>query len=178
MAHLWIESLVDEWLVFPLSSPRVDLGCLPLSTSRRPIGAEGKEVTGAVLLQSDALGPSSWFLIVPPAQSLTINGLPLVGGLQLMDDRDEIRLPDGSSLFFSTEELPRVCPMPATDKPMNCARCRQRIEPESPAIRCPQCGIWHHQQEDLECWTYSSTCALCPQPTPFDIGFRWTPAEL
>jgi hypothetical protein len=71
-----------------------------------------------------------------------------------------------------------VSPMPETPRGMMCPRCRQRIEKETLAVRCPQCGLWHHQSEELPCWTYSSTCAMCPQPSALDAGYQWTPTEL
>ena len=169
MAHLWIEDSDGEWSVLRLSQPRLELSHLPIATGLRG---------GAVLLRHDARDRSSWFLIAPPQEPIAINGFPLLGGLHLMDDRDELRVPNGASLCFSTEMPARVIPLPVKHQPMSCPRCRQRIEPESAAVRCPQCGIWHHQRAGLECWTYAPTCALCPQPTALDFGFRWTPAEL
>ena len=60
-----------------------------------------------------------------------------------------------------------------------CPRCKQALAKGQPSVRCPQCGILYHQlSEDLPCWTYSETCALCPQPTDMSAGYRWTPEEL
>ena len=43
------------------------------------------------------------------------------------------------------------------------------------AVRCPQCGIWYHQHDQLPCWTYAPACGFCPQSTALDAGFAWTP---
>lgn len=178
MAHLWIADPVGEWCVCPLSPPRVEFGSVRVDPVEGPIDEAGARVTAGALLHTPEPDPGAWLLIAPLHEPIAVNGLPLIGGVRLLDDRDEIRLPDGWSCFFSDEEPARMDPMPAAEKPMNCPRCRQAIAPGSPAVRCPSCGIWHHQQEGLECWTYSAACALCPQPTALNGGYRWTPAEL
>jgi hypothetical protein len=49
----------------------------------------------------------------------------------------------------------------------------------SPGGKCPQCGVWYHQSEELfDCWTYSELCALCDQSTGLDSDYLWTPEDL
>lgn len=182
MAHLWVEETVGDWAVVPLHSPRVDLDALSRTARDRqrnaaPVPA-APSLSGAALLNTGSPGHGAWHLVAPPHVELWINGMPMLAGLHVMADRDEIRFDARDTFFFSTEALARVSPMPITDKAVMCPRCRQRIEPHTLAVCCPPCGLWHHQSDELPCWTYAPTCALCPQPTPLDAGFRWTPTEL
>ena len=181
MAHLWIEERPGDWAVMPLQPPRMSLD----AASARDGGvvcvrgrADADRRADALLVEAGPLGRSGWHLIASPDVRVAVNGLPLLGGLRVMADRDEIRLENAAPCFFSTELLARVVDMPITDLPMTCPRCRQRIESATPAVACPACSLWHHQSENLPCWTYAPTCALCPQPTPLDAGFLWTPMDL
>jgi len=81
-------------------------------------------------------------------------------------------------MFFSTELLAGVTPYPGSERPILCARCKAEIATASPAVRCPRCGAWHHQSDELPCWTYAERCSVCDQPTALDAGFAWTPEEL
>jgi hypothetical protein len=113
-----------------------------------------------------------------PSSGTAINGLPLIGGLRTLSDQDEISCPAAGALFYSTERLARVEPLPALGYEVSCPRCRQPIASGSAAVRCPGCEVWHHGSEELPCWTYAPTCALCQQQTAADTGYRWTPEEL
>jgi hypothetical protein len=113
--------------------------------------------------------------VAPSGTPLMVNGLPLRAGLRTLQDRDELRVPGLGPLYFSTERIARIEPLPTEPDALSCPRCRDRIAAGSPAVRCPGCGLWHHQTEDRPCWTYAETCALCPQPTAADAGYRWTP---
>jgi hypothetical protein len=173
MAHLWFESAPGDWAVTPLSTHCVDLRGL----QRRSVPVPADEPSrSAWLIQEGKPGQKHWHLI--GNAQMSVNGVPLVGGLRVLSDRDEIRVAGVESWFFSTEELARVEPMPLPGKPIVCPRCRQHIDRDVLAVKCPACGLWHHQSDDLPCWTYAPTCALCPQPTPLDAGFQWTPVEL
>lgn len=178
MAHLWIEEYPGDWAVILLESSRVDLTTLRKSARGATRERTRARTRAAYLLRDAARERAAWHLLARPEIAISINGLPLLGGLRVLDDRDEIRLAGDDALFFSTEELARVVPTPITDKPMMCPRCRQRVEPGTLAVCCPDCRLWYHQSDALPCWTYAPTCALCPQPTPLDTGFRWTPMEL
>lgn len=126
----------------------------------------------------------SWVLTAPPDLGVTINGRPLKNGLRVLQDRDSIRVPGSSTCFFSTERLAAVEPLPILEE-IYCPRCKLPIEQDGPAVCCPSCGVWHHEQaapdagRELLCWTYTDTCALCDQATDLDAAqFRWTPGSL
>ena len=99
-------------------------------------------------------------------------------GIVALSDRDEIRPADGLPLFFSTETLARVEPFPASGARGFCPRCKQHIEPGTPAVRCPGCSLWYHMSDEFPCWTYAPQCSACPQETALDADFRWTPEDL
>ena len=103
-----------------------------------------------------------------------VNGIAVAGGLRVLADRDEVVV-HGERRYFSTEQLAEAVPCPARNAALECARCRQAIEAGSRAVRCPRCGVWHHESVALPCWTYADTCAVCPQPTDLSTGYRWTP---
>ncbi len=169
MAHLWWADEFGAWGVEPLGQARS--------------GGKTAVLSGGVeLIQGEADG-TRWILLSKAAPAVRVNGLPLELGMRVLADRDEITLAEGSSaevtrLYFSSESLAQIAALPDIEKPLFCPRCRKAIAPGSDAVRCPSCGVWHHQNAELECWTYAPHCALCPQPTPLEAGFQWAPEEL
>ena len=123
-------------------------------------------------------GGTVWMLVVGRSGRVLVNGFPASLGLVALADRDELKLATGDSFFFSTEALAHVAPFPASGAGGFCPRCKQHIDPGTPAVRCPGCGLWHHASGDLPCWTYAAQCSACPHETALDAGFRWTPEEL
>jgi len=179
MAHLWIEESPSDWAIVPLPSSGVDITATPDGRIVRIRGVNQHAAdVAAVRVCSGPDTRRQWHLMAPRASRVSINGLPLLGGMRVLADRDEVHVAGCTSFFFSTEELARVVAMAVTDTVITCPRCRQRIEPGVPAVTCPACGLWHHQSEDLPCWNYAATCALCPQLTAVDVGYQWTPMEL
>ena len=140
----------------------------------------GEPIVGRVVLRP---GPGDsinrhWFLLVPGTQSVRTNGSPVLAGVRRLRDQDELRVRGfrPGLFFFSTESLARIQPLPEGSDRVYCARCRQEIAAESPIVKCPSCGMVHHQSEEFNCWTYADTCAMCNQPTALDSGrLRWTP---
>ena len=168
MSHLWVKTDSD-WSVFWLGTGRC------LLTGDAPIPVEGRSATSERGITLLPVGDSAWLLLASRQSDVRINGRALVLGLQLLTDRDEIQTFWGHQLFYSTEELAQVKAFPGAAQPAFCPRCRQEIERDSGAVRCPGCGVWHHATASLPCWSYSETCALCSQTTALDAGFRWTP---
>jgi hypothetical protein len=122
-------------------------------------------------------------LLAAEGAPVRVNGLPLLVGVRVLQDRDEIRVGRADSLFFSTESAARVESFSGTGASVMCPRCKQAIAEASEVVRCPGCGVVHHQAKDLPCWSgYEAepfaTCAMCDQPAALDSGFRWTPEEL
>jgi hypothetical protein len=173
MPLLWIDR-DPAWAVLPLGEL-----CVALTADReRPACLDPADGGIGALVVRMEQGGDVWTLIAhhagPPVR---VNGSPLLLGVRVLRDKDEIRI-QGSRFFFSTESQPHIEPFPGSAKTTFCPRCKEAIEKDSPAVRCPGCGVWHHQSEDLPCWTYDARCALCDQPSALDAGYRWTPEEL
>jgi hypothetical protein len=132
-------------------------------------------------------GGETWLLLIGPGQAVSVNGARLPLAVYQLRARDEVRLlvpaaaggePVAVRFFFATERLAQVVPLPATDKPILCARCGAPVSVGSPAVSCPSCRKWHHQADPCLCWVYRDRCGACDQPTALDAGFRWTPDDL
>jgi hypothetical protein len=137
---------------------------------------------GAYLLRHDAGdGASKWILYAGPEASVAVNGMPLALGMRALRDRDEISMGRSCHLIFTSDSIPHVTAFSAAGEPIVCPRCAGRIEPEQLAVRCPQCGVWHHQDDSAQrlCWTYGPMCTACGnQATPLDGEVLWTPEGL
>jgi hypothetical protein len=205
MANLWMANIEGaEWSVAQLSGNAYGLSAGGLAAVAEADGDETHAAhedqedheghrcgAAAVLLVRHASGPQElWSLLARKRADVLLNGAPLVLGVSLLADRDEITVRDeiairegaaggGLRCFFSAERLAQVVAFPGGG-PLRCPRCKQPIAQGEPAVQCPgpACGAWHHQSPELPCWTYGETCALCDQPTPLDAGFRWTPEDL
>jgi len=179
MAHLWIRDAGQEWMITPLEGQAWVLHSQPDQPVLRRSTADGNKHF-ALLLPLQARGnEESWVLMTPTPNGIRVNGERLVLGVRTLADKDEIYVPEVGHLFFSTEKLARVEPFSqAEGRRLFCPRCKQEIQHAYLAVRCPQCTVWHHQSDDLPCWSYSDYCALCDQPSALDIGYRWTPEEL
>jgi hypothetical protein len=167
MALLWRRD-ASGWTPTALPSPACGLGC-------------GDDSTAPTLLRADAGSPdATWLLLTPPTAPVAVNGHPSHAGLVALRDRDEIRLADGTRLFFSTQEIATVEPFTATSTNLRCPRCRRPFVATDLIVRCPGpgCGVIHHQTDDLPCWTYTDRCAVCPRSTALDAEQRWTPEGL
>jgi len=196
MAHLWVETGKDGWAVAPLAGdafvlvPQADRPIRirrptvpPSSESDAADGRPRQAVAndGAALVRSACGDKEHWVLLSAPiSQAVAVNGMPVVLGMRVLHDRDEIRVPRAPRMFFSTEQIARVEPYVAGGRRGKCPRCDSEIVEGSPSVRCPQCGVAHHQDpaSEMGCWTYARTCASCPQPTGLDLGYTWTPEEL
>lgn len=154
-------------------------GKLNLKPLDAATGAEG----AITLLQCARAGQEGWALLTD-VDAVRINGDAPLLGIHLLADRDEIRLPGGERVFYSTERATRTENMPDLGRTIECPVCLLEIRPGDPAARCSHCGVWYHQMPDdrereLPCYTTASNCRSCRQPLP-DLagGFAWTPEEL
>jgi hypothetical protein len=176
MSHLWIAGAdAPNWTEFPLAHPTYLLG----GERPRAIDLDDTPYIGGALLIHTPRIRSGWLLLADRFTRARVNGAEVLGGLRALQDRDEIRVPRLGTCYFSTESLARVQEFPKDARRSFCPRCKLALEAGVPAVRCPagDCGVWHHQSEELPCWTYAGTCSLCPQPTSLDAGYRWTPWE-
>ena len=168
-----------------------DAGVYPAS-----IGQDQTAVQDQVFILSCAHSEErNWIVIAGRETPVWVNARLLQAGIRVLQDRDEVRIHQKRSVFFSTEELARVVPFPAGTSPVFCPRCKQPLVVGTPSVQCPRCFLWHHHQQhqqdeahalegledeasSLGCWEYSASCAMCDQLTDLQTGFRWTPSEL
>lgn len=163
MSHIW-ERHEDNWVPRPLND---SCHILPHDCELRKAGTKGS-----------LIAPEAWYLVCSSGAAVRVNGETIMLGTRMMRDRDELLI-EGQRLFFSAEKLAKIVAFQAAAGPaVICARCKQPLKEGDPAVECPSCGAWHHQSQELGCWLYGGSCALCDQPTALDAGFRWTPQEV
>jgi hypothetical protein len=126
-------------------------------------------------LTSATLNGKTHWLLLAGGSAVRINGRAPLGGLAVLNDRDEISWPDGTRGYFSTETPVAIERYPGPDT-VKCPSCYEDIEEGQPAVRCP-CGVWYHQGERL-CFTHYETCRVCGRPTKLDGEPAWSPGAL
>ncbi|MFQ5738714.1 MAG: hypothetical protein ACE5JX_06840 [Acidobacteriota bacterium] len=184
MAHIWIADSTDGYAVAELDGKRFTL-CADTNNpvARATRGTPGSSPANDLILLAKSARNQDvvWLLLGGVEARVHLNGEPLVAGMAVLADRDEIRISGGARFYFSTEELARVEPLPSAMPTTHCPRCQDRIEEACPSVRCPACGVWHHQHEAGErlCWTYGETCASCRVcSTNLESVYRWSPGCL
>jgi len=179
MAHFWFQKIIDDgkrWAALPLAGSSYQFtDAEPFVRRAGPARADRE-----ALVRIQQGGIEQWLLLIPPTIPLWVNGRQPLLGAHVLTERDEIRFRTGLRLYFSTERLPQVVAFPGGSREMCCARCRNPIARDTPAVACPTCGTWCHQTEELPCWRYpgSTQCPLCDQSNDPEAGFRWTPTDL
>lgn len=176
MAHLWVRDVSKQWAVTPLEGDAFTLTANPLHPGWVRRNRDESD-NPAIILRRQGPDAEIWVLITAIKASVRVNGMPLLTGIHVLRDRDELRVGGVGRVFFSAERLACVEPFPGAAA-VFCPRCKQELTKGCPAVRCPQCRVWHHQSEGLPCWTYSERCPLCDQPTELEAGYRWAPEEL
>ena len=134
-----------------------------------------------ILQHSSPGGQARWMLYAGPDAAMAVNGQTMALGMRALRDRDEIRLGRSCHLIFSTDAVPHVEPFPGIGHEAICPRCWEPIEVGRAAVRCPRCGVWHHEDESIEraCWTHDPVCAADQtQGTRLDGTLNWTPEGL
>lgn len=177
MAHLWIREAESDWSILALAEDAYALDVVPpRALTARPAPASGPP--RAMLVRCAAEEVEAWFVVAAGHGEIHVNGIPLALGVRALSDRDEIRFVGTEPVFFSTETLASAVPFPGSTEPVNCPRCVLPVDAGNGAVRCPRCGVWHHENDERRCWTYARTCHVCPQLTALDAGYFWTPEEL
>jgi hypothetical protein len=177
MAHLWRrETNEDRWAVIPLESDGIALS--PLRRRLTPARRGEKLIDAVVLLPVTEARGDGWVLITATGAEVGINGLPLMSGIRVLSDRDEISIGGRGSYFFSTETLATIEPFASAERRLFCPRCKDELAPGDASVKCPQCRLIHHQSDDRPCWIYAETCAGCSQRSDLQSGYRWTPEAI
>jgi hypothetical protein len=140
---------------------------------------------GAVRLARFGTGPDAGVaLLARPEAEVRINGLPILGGLAILQHRDELLI-GGRRFCFSAESTPLVTRFHLSEGARRpaCPVCRGALQDEEEAVQCPGCGRWFHQIEASEgkraraCWTYAATCRFCRHPTSLNGDTAWRPEQ-
>ena len=178
MAHLW-NKRADVWEAHQLAAKLTVLGsrCSQECTALAPNEHNPTLPADSQIVRANESGPPAWALVTRRKNGTRVNGRPVLAGLCVLSDRDEIRTVGGDQYFFSTERLATPVKFPAMERTIFCGRCREEIVVGSLAVCCPgaSCGVWYHQLPDRPCFTYHDKCTICGQPTSLDAGFSWTP---
>jgi hypothetical protein len=169
MSCVWQECPGNAWNSIPLPAGNTLDGT--------PLGLAG--VAFCSLGQASAQGAA---LLVRPGVWVRVNGRPVLGGVHVLEHKDEI-LVAGGRLFFSMETTPVAVPFRlAAGAPVpTCPICRGPIKDGQQAVQCPGCSRWFHQLDAAEgrpakpCWTYAPTCRFCNHPTSFAAESAWKP---
>jgi hypothetical protein len=176
MAHLWVRTTSDNWGTVPVEEASFDLATLVPHPVAVPTA--DRDLTRSVLLLRCRSEKESWLLICRSIPNVCVNGFPVSLGIRVLEDRDELWIPGLPAVFFSTETVAQITTFQGSREQIICPRCKQEIEKDTSAVKCPQCSVWHHQSDELPCWTYAAHCTLCDQPTGLDTGYRWSPEVL
>ena len=198
MAHFWVEEKNGTWAIAPLNgdgfaltADKNALLCRADSlTKNRDSDVQGdvrrelRDVRSNVILlrttsPESSSGEGIWVLISSPRSDIRVNGIRHTG-LKHLRDRDEIRMAGVGRFYFSTERLAREESFPGGGRKILCGRCKSPIRKGDTVIRCPECGLWHHQSRESGklCWTYASLCSGCACSTEILASFRWCPDGL
>jgi hypothetical protein len=188
MAHFWIQRDSGEWTAAELDGSTNFMCADGLGTKSSPRAPETSLTAGAgpgaaAVVRRCRPDGDVWAVMAPSDVVVRVNGWPLSLGLCVLRDKDEIRLGDARPCFFSTERLARVETMAEPSSPACCPRCTLPIVGGTLGVRCPRCGVLHHQTDELPCWYGDederfTTCANCDQPVTLGTEYQWTPDGL
>jgi hypothetical protein len=139
-------------------------------------------VEGARFVRFGHGGDQCVLLLAQGTTEAWVNGQPVLGGLRVLEHKDEI-LVSGARLFFSAESTPVPVLYRATAgvRTPTCPVCRGPVKDGDRGVQCPGCGRWFHEIEAdngrarRNCWTYAATCRFCDHPTAFSAESTWRP---
>jgi hypothetical protein len=187
-ATIWIAGGAEQcWTPTELQGAAFELSAGADDAKRievRPLGVSIVETiaasTSLLLRGGDGLA-GEWCLLSSSASR--VNGEPLVLGVRVLENRDEIRFAGGARVYFSTEQVARPERFSGAGRRIVCPRCSCEIAAGDLVVRCPQpsCRLLHHHHEIEQdsCWLSAPACARdgCAQKTSFEVETRWTPED-
>jgi hypothetical protein len=139
----------------------------------KPLTGEDLGVPGIALLVLPRQGA---VLLTRPEVWVRVNGEPVLGGMRIIEHKDEVLAGD-IRFVFSQQGVPVVVgytPVAGGRLP-TCPVCRGVVREASASVQCPGCGRWFHQEGAKTCWSYAPTCRFCNHPTSFDDESAWRP---
>lgn len=137
---------------------------------------------GVRLIRQGTGSESLAALLVGEGKAVHVNGQAVLGGLRVLEHRDEI-LVGADRFYYSAESAPvrAVFRLDEGDRRPVCPVCRGPLRDGELAVACPGCGRWHHQADPVEgqrtraCWTYAAECRFCRHPTSMSGEPTWSP---
>jgi len=180
MAHFWfhVNSVHHCWSIVQLfeTVKGYSLGGDPLA----PVCiVNGSGATAYVSAHNTSQQQTRWVLYSAVSSHVYVNGVHLNLGIYILRDKDELIVDNCGPLLFASYVPACIVEFPGMDNPVTCPRCKVLITKGYPSVKCPTCGIWHHQSKEKPCFTYAETCAYCKkQKTSLDIDYDWTPEDL
>ncbi len=120
MTHLWIQNRDGFWQEHDLADGAVTLstnGPAPTDSSNK----SGNPSQPMLVPHSGPHGSETWVLLAGPLSRMRINGLPIPVGIRVLTDRDAITLDAGHTVYFSSERLAEVIPLPGPRQRQLCA---------------------------------------------------------
>jgi hypothetical protein len=120
-------------------------------------------------------------VVAPDAQrAVLVGGYPPLG-VALVGDRSELRV-GAERLYVTRAAAASAERFDGADAGASCARCTRALRRGDAALRCANCGAWHHEgprvegeREQLLCASYDPQCGACH--VRFD-ELAWTPEAL
>lgn len=161
---LFWQQVAGIWQAFAVSAESTGRSLQRVGLQFEPVRFDG--MLRVALLTRDAM--------------VRVNGAPLVAGLKLLCDRDEI-LAGTSRFYFSAEAPPEVKMQPMEEHRVRCGVCRMPIQPGDQVVVCPRCGMVFHQLDERDgrpekkCWTHRESCLRCGHPTSMTGEAAWRP---
>jgi hypothetical protein len=169
MSCIWQETAHKGWQAVPILKGKLLRG-------------EAVSLPGIALFGLVQGGERGALLLSRPGVWVRVNGLPVLGGLRVLEHKDEVLIA-GGRLYFSLETTPTATTyrIPEGVRAAVCPICRGPIKDGATAVQCPGCARWFHQAEAADgrpakpCWTYAPNCRFCNHPTAFDAQAAWRP---
>src|SRR5271165_7039098 len=178
MSHLWLRDAEKKRVAHSIRATSYDLRALLLPEGSGSSAGPLESGLAARMVCFRVGNAERWVVVAGLDSQTRVNGIPLSAiGVRVLADRDELSLAGVGSAFYSAEDLAEVVAFAGADRVILCGRCRQKIEPGSPAVKCPGCGTWYHEKPDLNCFSYGATCTFCPAATVLGAGFSWVPED-
>ncbi len=180
MAQLWFKPTNEDLTMLPLSDRPVRLSVFPPESRESQDTNSGPDEVILENLTNTQTQEDQWLLITGETASVWVDGTPQNLGIYHLADGQEVLVKGAGAVVLTTEKTPEKTTLPVDQADVICPRCKTEIDPGSDAVQCPTCDIWHHERDDLPCWTYehSTHCAMCAQPTDLDGGLQRIPEGL
>lgn len=175
MATFWRE-VDDEYVASPLR--------LNGSASVPDSAGQGIDANAFRVVPFRDGAQAGYVLIVGARVEMRVNGAIVVGGIRVLQHKDELSF-GSRRLFFSTEAVPVIEAYRHDDarRRPRCPVCRAEIADGQSVVRCPRCARIYHQMSVMDeaaakpCWTYCPECRFCNHPTSLSGQAAWRPDQ-